>query len=425
MPRSPGAAHVLTVDAAPLGADDPAGRLVVSALLREGVPVASRQVVDEEETALESALDAALGAGGLVVVLAPPGGSAGDIVRRVLAKLTGLRFVLNEKLLALLEADFARRGQAMPHRADRLGLLPHGAELWVAPAGEPGWALETRDALVVVLPLGATQLGTLVEERLVPLARRRLAGGEVSVLRTLRTAGLSPAAVEDRLGGWLGKPGPVSVSAVVVDGGDVWVRLRARGASRQSAEAELASVEALVRTALGPDCYGRDEDTLEAVVGQLLVERGLTVSVAESCTGGLLGHRLTSIAGSSRYFERGVIVYSNRAKEELLGVPGELLAAHGAVSAPVAEAMATGVCRISGSRCGLAVTGIAGPDGGTPTKPVGTVFVAAAGPSGVDVRHFRFPGGRDAVKWQSAQSALDMLRRGLLGAPAQREDSPS
>jgi PncC family amidohydrolase len=118
--------------------------------------------------------------------------------------------------------------------------------------------------------------------------------------------------------------------------------------------------------------------------------------MAESCTGGLVGHRLTNIAGSSRYVERGVVVYSNQAKEQLLGVPEEMLRAHGAVSAPVAEAMAAGICRISGSACGIAVTGIAGPDGGTPAKPVGTVFIGAA------------------VKWQSSQAALDLLRRALL-----------
>ena len=138
-----------------------------------------------------------------------------------------------------------------------------------------------------------------------------------------------------RLGAWLGKEGDVTVSCVPVEG-DVHVRLLARGATRALAEAALAPVEADVRAALGVDCYGQDDDLLEAVVGRLLLERGWTVSVAESCTGGLLGHRLTNIAGSSRYVERGVIVYSNRAKEELLGVPEPLLRAHGAVSAPVA-----------------------------------------------------------------------------------------
>jgi nicotinamide-nucleotide amidase len=209
----------------------------------------------------------------------------------------------------------------------------------------------------------------------------------------------------------------VAVSCLPVDG-DVWVQLRARAASRSAAEAALAPVERDVREALGLDCWGQDEETLEVVVGRLLLERRLTVSMAESCTGGLVGHRLTNIAGSSRYVERGVVVYSNQAKEQLLGVPEEMLRAHGAVSAPVAEAMAAGICRISGSACGIAVTGIAGPDGGTPAKPVGTVFigVAAPGPDGprITVRRFRFPGGREAVKWQSSQAALDLLRRALL-----------
>jgi nicotinamide-nucleotide amidase len=410
------AAYVLTVASAALGAEDPAGRLVTRALLGEGMPVASRQVVDEDEAALDLALGRMLDARGLVVILAPPGGSAGEIVRRVLARLVGTRLVLNDKLLALVEKEFARRGQAMPHRLDRLGLLPQGAELWPAPSGEPGWMLEAREAVIVVLPLESAHLPALIEERLKPLARRPI-GAEASMLRTLLTAGLAAADAEERLGPWLGKGGPVSVSSVLVEG-DVRVRLLARAGARQAALGDLSRVESAVRAALGDDCYGSDEDTLEGVVGRLLVERALTVSVAESCTGGLLGHRLTSIPGSSRYFERGVIAYSSRAMEELLGVPEPLRSAHGAVSAPVAEAMATGICRLSGARCSLAVTGIAGPGGGTPTKPVGTVFIAAASPAGVEVRHCRFPGGRDAVKWQSTQSVLDMLRRALLRLPA-------
>ena len=410
-------AWVVTVGAAQLGAaDDPAGLLVARALLAEGVPVASRQVVDEDETAVEEALRGAVEAAALVVVLAQPGGSSGEVMRRVLSRLSGARLALNDKLLAALEEDFARRGQAMPRRLDRLALLPQGAQIWPG-AGEPAWVLEVRRAAVAVLPAGSAMLGSLVESHLRPLARERLGAGQSTVLRTLHTTGLAPAAAEVRLDRWLGGVGPVAVSCVQVDG-VVWVQLRARAASRPAAEAALAPVEREVREALGPDCWGADEETLEVVVGRLLLERRLTVSMAESCTGGLVGHRLTNIAGSSRYVERGVVVYSNEAKAELLGVPQEMLRAHGAVSAPVAEAMAAGICRISGSACGIAVTGIAGPDGGTLTKPVGTVFVAAAapGPAGprIEVRRFRFAGGREAVKWQSSQAALDLLRRALL-----------
>ncbi|HET8533837.1 MAG TPA: nicotinamide-nucleotide amidohydrolase family protein, partial [Methylomirabilota bacterium] len=359
-------AWIITVGAAQLGAaDDPAGLLVARALQADGVPVASRQVVDEEETAVEEALRGALEAASLVVVLTHPAGSGGEVVRRALSRLTGSRLVLNDKLLALLEEDFARRGQAMPRRLDRLALLPQGAVLWPG-AGEPAWVLESKRAAVAVLPAGSAGLVSLVDQQLRPLARQRSGAGESTVLRTLHTTGLAPAEAEERLGRWLGSDGPVAVSCVQVDG-DVWVQLRARAASRAAAEAALAPVEREVREALGPDCWGQDEETLEAVVGRLLLDRRLTVSMAESCTGGLVGHRLTNVAGSSRYVERGVVVYSNQAKEQLLGVPEEMLRAHGAVSAPVAEAMAAGICRMSGSACGIAVTGIAGPDGGTPT----------------------------------------------------------
>jgi len=151
-------------------------------------------------------------------------------------------------------------------------------------------------------------------------------------------------------------------------------------------------------------------------VGRRLKARGLTVATAESCTGGLVGHRLTNIAGSSAWFERGVVVYSNQAKQELLGVPEEILATHGAVSAPCAQAMARGICAAARTACGVAITGIAGPDGGTPQKPVGTVFIGIAVMGEVTSRRFRFAGDRAAVKWQSAQMALDMLRRRLGGS---------
>ena len=399
-------AHILTV--ADGGADDRAAREVARALGALGVLVVSRQVVDASEAALEPALRGALDAKGLVVVLAKPGGSDGELVPRVVGRLTGARLVLNERRLASIEGSFARRGKAMPRRLDRLALLPRGTELLGDDA--QGWSLAGKHGTLLVLPLDAPNLQHLVSEsaRTLPI----IPGGDGQVLRVLLATGLSAADAEERLGSWLGKEGEVSVSCAPVEA-DVHVRLLARGATRALAAAALQPVEAEVRAALGVDCYGQDDDLLESVVGRLLLDRGLTVSVAESCTGGLLGNRLTNIAGSSRYIERGVIVYSNRAKEELLGVPEHLLRAHGAVSEPVARAMAEGVCRISGSQCGLAVTGIAGPDGGSAEKPVGTVYIGCATPEGIEVRRCRFDGDRVAIKWQSSQTALDMLRRRL------------
>jgi nicotinamide-nucleotide amidase len=395
-------------------ADDSPARAVARALGASGIVVASRQVVDESEAALISALRGALEREGLVLVLAQPGGSSGELVPRAVSRLTGRRLVLHERRLRQLEAAFNRRGQALPHRLERLALLPQGAELLPAApdADHDGWMLAAEQSAIFVLPLGSVDPNEIIQ--LVTVAVWD--ADKNTVQRVLLTAGLSLTDAEERLGAWLGKEGPVEVVCLAAQA-DVRVRLRARGATRAAAEAALAPVERAVREALGEDCYGRDGETLEAVVGRLLLERGLTVSLAESCTGGLVAHRLTNIPGSSRYVERGVVVYSNRAKEDLLGVPEPVLRAHGAVSAPVAEAMAAGICRVSGSPCGLAVTGIAGPDGGTEAKPVGTVFIAAAAPSGTEIKRFRFSGGREVIKWQSAQAALDLLRRRLLRSP--------
>ena len=404
---TPAVAHVVTVGMDP--AADPEGAAVAAALGAAGVLVLSRALVEDDEGALAHALgpdDA------LTVILAGAGGSAGDVVRRVLARAAGARLVLNERMLAALEERYRRVDRPLPRRAERLALLPQGATVWVPAAGEPAWALESGARAFVVLP-GDGGADAALTEHLVPFARARVAGRGALLTWTLRTAGAGAAELEERLAEWLGQPARGAEVSVVPADGEVWVRLRAPGASAEDAAQALAPVEAAVAAALGADCYGRDAETLELVVARRLLARGLTLAVAESCTGGLLGHRLTNVPGSSGYFERGVLAYGNRAKQELLGVPEEVLRAHGAVSAPCAEAMARGIVERSGSACGLAITGVAGPDGGTPAKPVGTVFVGLAHGGAVTSRHFRFAGDRARVKWQSTQMALDMLRRAL------------
>ncbi len=407
------AALVLTVGAAPLVSADRAGGRVAVALIAAGLPVASRQAVDEDEAAVEAALRHALDAYALVVVLAGAGGAAGEIVRRALARLSGTRLVLNERLLTAIQAAFQKRDRPMPRRAERLALLPQGATPWIVPSGEPAWLLETATAGVAVLPAGEAALGELLERHLLPYAHGRLAGKEAVLVRTLRTVGVTAAEVEERLASFLPRDGEAAVTCLPVDD-EVWVRIRAREATPMLARETLARADAEIALQLGADCYGRDADTLEGVVGALLLDRGLTLAIAESCTGGLLGHRVTNVPGSSAYFEQGVIVYSNRAKQALLGVPESVLRAHGAVSAQCAEAMARGICAAAGTPCGLAITGIAGPDGGSPAKPVGTVFVGLSVAGETRAQRFRFAGDRESVKWQSAQVALDLLRRAVL-----------
>jgi PncC family amidohydrolase len=398
-------AHIVTVGAMPSpGAD---GAAVAAALGAAGVAVVSRVFVEDDESALERALgsDEAL-----TVVLAGSGGSAGDIVRRVLARVTGARLILNERLLTTLQERYRRLDRPLPRRAERLALLPQGATVWITADAEAGWAMESGQRAFAVFARDAT-LQTVIEQHLTAFAREWAGGRGTSVVRTLRTVGLAAADVEERLVDWLGRDGEVTVSTIPADG-EVWVRLRARASTPAEAARSLSKAETGICALLGADCYGCDGETLEMVVGRLLVERRLTLAVAESCTGGLLSHRLTSVPGSSAYFERGVLAYSHRAKEEL-GVPDSLLRAHGTVSGPCAEAMARGVATLAGAPCALAVTGIAGPDGGTPDKPVGTVFVGLAVNGDVAARRFYFAGDRAAVTWQSTQAALDILRRSL------------
>jgi len=403
-------AYLVTVGAMPSADAD--GAAVATALAGAGVAVVTRAFVEDDESALERALgpdDA------LTVVLAGGGGSAGDIVRRVLARVTGTRLVLNDRVLGALEEWYRRHDRPLPRRAERLGLLPQGATAWVTTDGEAAWALESSRGTFAVLARD-TGVATMIAQHLVPFARAWAGGHGPAPVRTLRTVGLSPVEVEERLVDWLGREGEVTVSTIPADG-EVWVRLRARASTHAEAAGALSKVEAAVGVALGDACYGRDGETLEQVVGRMLLERKLTLAVAESCTGGLLGHRLTSVPGSSGYFERGVLAYSNQAKEEMLGVPESILRAHGAVSAACAEAMARAVAGLAGANCGLAITGLTGPDGESPTKPAGTVFVGLALRGRALARRFVFAGDRAAVKWQSTQAALDLLRRSLGGEP--------
>jgi len=379
-----------------------------------GLPVGSRTLVECDDASLERAL--APGAP-LTVIVAGAGGTEGDLIRRVVARVTATRLVLDDQAFSILESRHRRIDRPLPRAAERQALLPQGSVVWETAEGDLAWVVESAEGIVAVLPRDADVRKTIHRD-LAPFVQPRWPGLGTALVRIFRTAGVSAADVEERLGERLarpvaGAPGEVSADLLGVEG-EVWVRMQARGATPEVAAATLAAAEVSLGEALGRDCYGRDGERLAEVVGRLLLERGLRVAVAESCTGGLLSDRLTDVDGSSAYFERGLVVYSNRAKRELLGVPDEVLRVHGAVSAPCAESMARGICARTGSDCGLSVTGIAGPEGGTPDKPVGTVFVGVAVNGQVEARRLAFPGDRRAVKVHAAVAALDLLRRRLL-----------
>ncbi len=221
-------------------------------------------------------------------------------------------------------------------------------------------------------------------------------------------------------GQWAAQAVPISTTILAVLG-QIELHLTAQASSQADADAALDAAVLELQTALGPSVYSVDGRGLEAVVGDLLREHKLTIAVAESCTGGLLASRLTDVPGSSDYVDRGVVCYSNQAKIDLAGVPEALIAEHGAVSEPVAQAMAEGIRARAGTNVGVGITGIAGPGGGTPDKPVGTVAIAVTADDELRVRTFQFIGSREMVKFQAAQSALNMTRLMVLGLPGGRE----
>lgn len=405
--------ELVTVSADPAGAGADAALAVGRVLERAGYPVRARRIVAAEEESVERALREAAAEGGAVVAVGD--GEGAGVLRQALARCLGSRLVLSSRALEALTGAYAARGQAVPGRAEQLALVPQGATV-VTPveAGEPGLLAELGPAVVLVAPAAPAAAVSLARAHLLP----RLAGagaGPVALVRTLRLAGLDAGTAEAQLQSAL--RGATGVSGQVVDESEECrVRLRIRAESPGAADAAFALLEPALRAAFGAAWYGVDDETLEGVVGRLLRARGLTVSLAESCTGGLVGHRLTQVPGSSAYFERGFVVYSNEAKQAVLGVPASVLKEHGAVSAACAEAMARGARERAGTDVGVSVTGIAGPDGGTPTKPVGTVFIGVADRDGAVVERHRFDRDREGNKALSAVWALDLLRRRCLEA---------
>jgi nicotinamide-nucleotide amidase len=277
----------------------------------------------------------------------------------------------------------------------------------------PGQSLDRDGRLLVLLPGPPNEMEPMFEALVMPLLRER-SGGRVLRRRVLKIASMSESDVEQALA-------PVYTSftnpqtTILGAAGQVELHLIAEAESDAAAEARIEALAARMREALPTRIYSEDGRDLPIVVAELLKDRALSIGLAESCTGGLLASRLTSVPGASAFLERAFVTYGNRAKVELLGVPDSVLASRGAVSEEVARAMAEGARSRAGADIGVAITGIAGPDGGTPEKPVGLVYVALAGAAGDKVRRALFPGERERVRFQASQLALEMLRRGLLG----------
>ncbi len=384
-----------------------------------GLPVRARFVVGDSARDIRGALSRALDVADVVLVTGGLGPTGDDITREVVAEALGRPLHLDEVLLEELRARWATwRRTPLPAGNERMAQVPEGALVLPNRVGTaPGLVLDVEGRMVVLLPGVPAELRGLFDEGLAPLLRARLGDRLLPLVhRVFHTTGIAESSLAERIDAGLpGNIGPVSIAFLPRLTG-VDVRLSARATPDDPrATRGLDRVEALVEPILRPYRYpAASGDIVECIAAEMTAS-GRTLAVAESCTGGLVARRITELAGSSAYFLGGMVTYADEAKRAHLGIPGELLARKGAVSEEVARAMAEGVARAFGADAGLAVTGVAGPGGGSDEKPVGTVWYAVHLDGRTRARRSIFPGARRAVRERSAQAVLALLYRMLRG----------
>jgi nicotinamide-nucleotide amidase len=382
--------------------------------------VVTRQVaVDDTPEAITGAVREALERAGLVITTGGLGPTSDDRTRDAIAALLGRSLRRDEAVLAHIQSYFASRKRALPESTQVQALVPEGATVLMNRFGTaPGLVLRTpaageanRPGLLIMLPGPPRELRPMFTHQVAPMLQSVYPGETSLVCRTLKTTGLGESLVEKKIAGLLEKLVQVGLDlGYCARIGEVDVRLAASG---ERAAQLVDEAEAIVRSRLGRLVFGTDDETLEGVIVRELTARRQKLVTAESCTGGLLAHRITNVPGASVVFWGGLVTYANEAKENFLGVPPSVLAEHGAVSEPCARAMAEGARQRAQADYAVAITGIAGPGGGSEEKPVGTVFIALASPAGTIVERLLNPFDRETFKWVTSQQALDLLRRTL------------
>jgi nicotinamide-nucleotide amidase len=386
-----------------------------------GIEIVRRTTVGDRAPDIAAAVSDALDRTGAVVTTGGLGPTSDDLTKPAIAALFGRGLSFDASIYARIEKRWRDRGlPGVPPATNRQqALIPDGAVVLTNHHGTaPGiWLEDARERWVAMLPGVPREMRGMVGDTLIPRLRARAAGDSTTVVRsrTLRTTGIAESAVAERLGELAGGIDGMSLAYLPGEDG-VDLRLTARGVEAAQADRLLAAGIAQLRERVGRFAYGEDGTDLAAVVLDACRTRGLRLAVAESCTGGLLGARITAIPGSSDVFVGGVIAYDNAVKETLLNVPASELRSAGAVSEPVALAMARGVRLHTQADIGVSITGIAGPDGGSPEKPVGTVWIAVSGPGAAtdgsaSVRRSGFVGDRGEIRYRAAQAALDNVRR--------------
>jgi nicotinamide-nucleotide amidase len=380
-----------------------------------GVDVIRKSVVPDDRRALREAFAKALERADLVIATGGLGPTEDDVTREALADLLERRLLPNAQVLREIRERFARRGRTMTPNNERQALVPEGATVFPNAFGTaPGLWLEARGRVVVLLPGPPSELRRIFTEQVRPLVEQR-AGERRMAHRLLRVAGMSESNLDHRISAIYKQYEDVETTILATpEGIEIHVTLWSEDAA--GAGRVLDELSGRMAMALGEAVFSVNGETLDEVVARELQLSGATIAVAESCTGGMVSARLTTIPGSSIFFLGGIVSYSNQMKASWVGVPAQLIEQHGAVSAEVAIAMAEGVRRSAGATLGVGITGIAGPGGGTPEKPVGTVHFALADAAGAQERLYRFGGDRGRIRHLASQTAMNMIRRYLYRA---------
>jgi nicotinamide-nucleotide amidase len=375
-----------------------------------GVEVKLKTVVGDDESRLEETVRDAMKRSEIVIATGGLGPTEDDITRKVFARVLKRQLILDDAILEKLRARFARRNMPMPEINARQALVIHGAQPLENNNGTaPGMLITEGKCTVVLLPGPPREMKPIFDALVAPVLKQR-AGDMLILRRTLNIFGLGESAVDELAAPIYTKYQNPSTTILFKDG-QIELHLTAQARNESETVKRLDDLAGRLDEVLGEYIFSRSNETLEEVVGKSLKMRGYTLATAESCTGGLLAGRITDVPGSSEYFLEGVVSYSNEAKINLLGVPKKLIETHGAVSEQVAGAMAAGIRKRAGSTFGISVTGVAGPGGGSPEKPVGLVYIALADDSQTTTRKFIFPGDRQFIRTLSVNAALDLVRR--------------
>ena len=382
-------------------------------LNRIGIDVKLKTIVGDDDARLEELIKDAVKRSRVVIATGGLGPTEDDITRKVVARALGRRLALDEDVLAEIRTRFQSFGLTMPERNSRQAMVIDGADVLPNPNGTaPGLYLKHAECAIALFPGPPREMQPMFENHVQPRLQN-LAGDLRFARRILRVAGMGESAVDEKIA-------PIYTqyenpqTTILFNSSEIEIHLRAHARTGTEAEALLDDLSLKSEKALGDAVFAFRGETMEEVIGRRLMITGFTLAVAESCTGGLIAQRITNVPGSSKYFIEGVVTYSNESKTRLLGVDKKLIRDHGAVSKEVARDMARGVRHRAKTDFGIAVTGIAGPGGGSEEKPVGLVYVALADDAHTEHKRLMIPGDRELVRWRASQAALDMLRRRLI-----------